>query len=785
MQDPQNPNMQNPNDSNTVNDVNNGPIVPEMVDPRETPQYKAYEAQQVAKSHLNEDTQKSKMVQENPAVLFSGNVKTDTSSTATSSINSGTSVVETPLPPITPVTSASPVDAGKSAATVVDNLGKVKHSDRLLVTMFALLGGLLVIAGGFVVFLFTAAGVEFLSGFGLDIALRNVLLTIVMIVVALLAMSGLAFGLIQMLKAPKTELKVRKHGFALSLLSGFMLLVAGVTLGILILLPNGQTLRIDDYIVTEPAILRDLTAPTEVSFDATGIPYDAEQFEVLGYQWSFGDGDRATGSKVTHTFTKKPEGGVYDVQLTLIFKNIASGEQLRQVITKQVAISNATANLQFTATPDFGTAPLTIKVDAGKSTDPDGEIVTFEWDFEGDGIIDEEGTTAEFTYDSNGDYNLTLLATDTNGQVTKASKKIVVADDAGFKIGYNISPEAKPMLKGVGYQFDASESEAPDGDIIDYQWTFSDGTPTQRGKKVTHTFNNDGEYTVTLRLTTEANRSYAKEFKLQVGKLLNGPQVELKSVPAADEDGVIRGNSPLSVTFSADPLRGNAEKVIDYAWDFDGDGKSDANGTNVRHVFAEPGKYNVQLVVTNTKKETNSFSTTVEVGNREVEAKLKADTVAGDIPLTVSFDASSSTTSEDDPIVSFIWDFGDGSEKRRDNAQITYLYKQVGSYNATVTAITATGKASTARILITVNPVSLKACYTASRKSGKAPVIIEFSPHCSTGVISGYRWDFGDGNESIDRQPVHEFSEPGIYEVTLTLENNNVSDTFTDRIVVD
>ncbi|MDC4206808.1 MAG: PKD domain-containing protein [Candidatus Manganitrophus sp.] len=68
---------------------------------------------------------------------------------------------------------------------------------------------------------------------------------------------------------------------------------------------------------------------------------------------------------------------------------------------------------RFTCTPSSGTGPLTTTCDASASSDPDGSIATFSWNF-GDGTTGS-GVTTGHTYQNTGSYTVTLIVTDTMG----------------------------------------------------------------------------------------------------------------------------------------------------------------------------------------------------------------------------------------------------------------------------------------------------------------------------------------------------------------------------------
>jgi PKD repeat protein len=88
--------------------------------------------------------------------------------------------------------------------------------------------------------------------------------------------------------------------------------------------------------------------------------------------------------------------------------------------------------------------------------------------------------------------------------------------------------------------------------------------------------------------------------------------------------------------------------------------------------------------------------------------------------------------------------------------------------------------------VIYVREIPLRACFEPSRRSGEAPLAVTFDSKCSTGTVSTYSWDFGDGSDSDSRKPTHTFENPGTYSVTLEVSDDkkNVA-SFSDVIVAE
>jgi len=74
-----------------------------------------------------------------------------------------------------------------------------------------------------------------------------------------------------------------------------------------------------------------------------------------------------------------------------------------------------------------------------------------------------------------------------------------------------------------------------------------------------------------------------------------------------------------------------------------------------------------------------------------------------------------------------------------------------------------------------VTPAPLQAGFVAAPTSGQLPLAVQFTD-LSTGIPTKWAWNFGDGSVSTERTPVHTYTMPGIYTVSLVVENKFGSD---------
>ncbi len=175
--------------------------------------------------------------------------------------------------------------------------------------------------------------------------------------------------------------------------------------------------------------------------------------------------------------------------------------------------------------------------------------------------------------------------------------------------------------------------------------------------------------------------------------------------------------------------------------------------------------YHFALTAYNSTAESD-FSPIITVFPETTSADLAASEEMGPAPLAVDFDASDSTGS----ITGYTWNFGDGSGTTGITA--SHTFSGPGSYNVTLTVTDTTGHSDQGEVEIEVYDPNLEANIEIADQRGRAPFIAEFDGSTSTGLITGYRWDFGDGITSTAVKPIHIYTIPGIYTASLSVEDS-------------
>lgn len=166
-----------------------------------------------------------------------------------------------------------------------------------------------------------------------------------------------------------------------------------------------------------------------------------------------------------------------------------------------------------------GPKPLTVNFTGSDSSDADGSIVNYSWNY-GDGNS-SNSVDPSHTYTSSGIYTATLTVTDNDGLTDSDSVIITVLNASPVAIisANPLSGEA-PLL----VSFDASSSYDPDGTISAYSWDLGDGA-TATGSSTSHIFA-EGLYTVTLTVTDNDGAVATEQVSIDVApdpSVVNAP----------------------------------------------------------------------------------------------------------------------------------------------------------------------------------------------------------------------------------------------------------------------
>jgi PKD repeat protein len=234
---------------------------------------------------------------------------------------------------------------------------------------------------------------------------------------------------------------------------------------------------------------------TEVFFDASGSTPGSGASRIVSYEWSFGDGNAASGVQAEHVFTLP---GSYVVTLS-----VTNDRGISARTSRSVTVGEGTGpEADFVFSPAAPAVGQTVQFDGTTSTAAAGRsIVDWSWNF-GDGST-ADGAREDHEYDTAGTYNVVLTVTDDAGQEATISKPVTVG--SGNPIAEFSFVVIDPVLHRMGFDGGASTATGS-AEIVSYEWLFGD-TTSGVGQTVQHDYGAANTYQVTLIVTDSLGRT--------------------------------------------------------------------------------------------------------------------------------------------------------------------------------------------------------------------------------------------------------------------------------------
>lgn len=430
--------------------------------------------------------------------------------------------------------------------------------------------------------------------------------------------------------------------------------------------------------------------------------------------------------------------------------------------------NSPTANIEFADVAYH--APVTVVFNAMASTpsEDNGSIAGYQWNFAGQNTSSDAVTN--YTFTKEGTYQVRLIVTDDLGLVGVARRDITILPEP--KPTAVIAASSTSGNSSLRVEFNGAGSLPSEGaDLItSYEWDFGNGQVSSLATpEVVYT--NSGVYTAKLTVTDSLNRTHSKTQTISVFDSLPPVANFSFDIDSYVAPATAQFNAELSTPGSFD---GN---IALYEWDFGGLGS--AVGANPSFVFNESGVVNVTLKVTDDRGKTAQKTIPLEVFSEPTPvAKIIQNTDSGYRPLTVTFDGSDSTASNvTGEIVSYNWNFGNGQTATGPNPNFTFTDQ--GLFTITLEIVDDLGRSASTQAQVNVLPVNppLADFFIESETQyPHVPVDITLDASGSDAggsAIVSYLWNMGDGTTKTGVNISHRYSNPGSYEILLTVENSD------------
>lgn len=512
--------------------------------------------------------------------------------------------------------------------------------------------------------------------------------------------------------------------------------------------------------VVSPASQEELVAPVQMVFSIEdALPLlRSQEFVPQQYKWDINNDKKVDQTTLIPTLTATFEReGIYAVSVTML----SAANELRTA-TKRFVIHSAV----FTLIPPqpIVSQPVTLSL---ASQFPDLKtFVQAQWDFDGDGKIDDttESPEVTHTYFETGTYTVRVLVDLANKTQMSVERVIAVAEPAPLPFPISIRSEPR-LLVGVApfsVLFNIETAE----DIAAVSWDFGDGEKNDGlARKVAHTYAKNGSYVLRVGVRTASGITAVLSPIVQVVDQLKLPDLTFEGTPKVS-GRKIQGEVPLTLSL----VPRTQLQFIQFSWEAP-DATEVTSTENALHaIYREPGNFVVTLIArdANGKVLREPMEVTVIPAKEVIEFQMDPET--GIAPLAVNFDASETYLPTDD-LTGFVWNFGDGTPEITKGATVTHTYEKPKTYTVLLKVQTVSGKTYQAKKTLVVRASALQACFTRSREIIRVGDPVSFDPGCTAGVPTSYLWDFGDATQNDAARPIHTFQKAGDIVLSLSIKD--------------
>lgn len=494
-----------------------------------------------------------------------------------------------------------------------------------------------------------------------------------------------------------------------------------------------------------------------VTFTSTSTDTDGTITET---QWNI-DGQIFTGEEVSTAFN---EPGTYTATLTVTDNDGATDTATQTIEVTEQEGQRPTASFTFTpANPETG-EEVTF---TSTSTDPNNDIVAYEWFV--DGVQFGAQETATYTFDAPGTYTIRHEVIDSEGRRDTATQQITITQG-------NRAPQASftytPRNPEVGQEvtFTATSTD-PDGDALSHAWDLDgDGNIDRTGDTVTFTYNFPGTFAAFLVSTDTEGASDTARQSISVAQGNQAPTASFTFTPETPEVGE-------QTTFTSTSTDSDGD-IVAYEWLVNGE----RFGTmqQAQRTFQTPGTYSVTLEVQDNDGATDTATQQVTVSeepNEQPSASFTFTPNNPEVDETVLFNATSSFD-PDGTITEYTWSVNGQPTTELQGPLTDIRFGEPGTYNVGLTVTDNEGATATAQRTLTVTQTPNQpptADYTFTPQSPEPNQTVTFTSQATDqdGEITLRQWFFpGQPLPATGETVTNVFKQPGTYSVTHRVQDN-------------
>jgi gliding motility-associated-like protein len=486
----------------------------------------------------------------------------------------------------------------------------------------------------------------------------------------------------------------------------------------------------------------------------TSTSYATGGATLVQYEWAIeGSFEITTTPVLVHSFTTT---GTQNIVLTVTDSHgcVPATTEIHTITVIPAPIANFTMN-----PPNYcGSQPISVTF--ANTTAPLADTYTWNFGDPASGALNTSTAVNEsHTFNTQSNYTITLTAT--SGNCTSTSTQTFYWQN--MTADFSVTTDTVCFYDTV-YFTDLS-SPPPSS----WGWNFGDpGSPfnTAFTANPMHSFSAPGLYTVTLNASSgTCPGSTTMQIYVRPQPVIN----------FTASDSTFCDPSTVVFTPASTPAVGSV--LFDYDFPLNDTGSTLPYTHNYSY-----GAFDVLMILTDIYgcKDTLLKQNYITIIAPQASfSPFSPD--SGCVPLTINFDGISST-SPADPIVTYLWDFGDGDTAITTSSMVSHTYTTTGIWDVTLTVVTASGCTATV-----MRPQWERAGLTPTANFSYVPAVIcygdtvqftDLSTIPLPETITGWLWDFGDGGSSLEQNPEYKYDQDsGLFTVTLIVYDNGCPDT--------
>ncbi len=558
-------------------------------------------------------------------------------------------------------------------------------------------------------------------------------------------------------------------------------------------------MRLGDNLLPGASFIPDVSSgevPLTVNFD--GSASSDVDGDIVSWEWDLlGDGSFGAPSATSQASHEYTQTGNYLVRLRVTDNEGGTGIT-ENVISVTPVDNNEAPTAVLGADKTTGSAPLQVNLNGTGSSDPDGSIVRYEWDLDGNGSYETDTGAVDnvpTVINDPGSYDVKLRVTDNQGSTGTDNLLIEVSEvGAGSPPVADLNVDYWFKTADGLFSFDGSQSTDPDNDIVKYEfdWDNDGNFDLDNGASplASHSFT-QGSHDVALRVTDSGDRTSTETISIVYGNPLDYHETEANDTFDTSDflggyanyagqfadwrgnlgEGGYDGSEEDWLSFTADApvevqldvLFIDAEADIDIRLYHESDlstsvasSGSTSDNESISYSIPAPGTYYLRIFIWTSATDRGPADYTVNGSiNQLPVVSLAASPLSGNTPFSVDYDASGSFD-PDGTITKYEWDVDGNGSYEFDTDTTPFLTADMeasGLVDSKVRITDDQGGQAVGTVQINSINAPPTVVLTADPLSGSAPLLVSFDASGSSDPdghnLTLFEWDF-DGNGTYD-----------------------------------